>query len=80
MAKMVKSSRLVRKRLFLGKTVPRRSPLMQVDPWGQGEEGSTGVSGELVSLLLLLLLLSRLSRVRLCASPQMAAHQPAVRS
>ena len=52
---------------------------MQVDPWGQGEEGSTGVSGELVSLLLLLLL-SRLSRVRLCASPQMAAHQPAVRS
>ena len=79
MAKMVKSSRLVRKRLFLGKTVPRRSPLMQVDPWGQGEEGSTGVSGELVSLLLLLLL-SHLSRVRLCASPQMAAHQPAVRS
>ena len=79
MAKMVKSSRLVRKRLFLGKTVPRCSPLMRVDPWGQGEEGSTGVSGELVSLLLLLLL-SRLSRVRLCASPQMAAHQPAVRS
>ena len=27
------------------------------------------------SLLLLLLLLSRFSRVRLCATPQMAAHQ-----
>ena len=31
--------------------------------------------GELIQSLLLLLLLSRFSRVRLCATPEMAAHQ-----
>ena len=31
--------------------------------------------GRMLLLLLLLLLLSRFSRVRLCATPQMAAHQ-----
>ena len=36
---------------------------------------STVVNIRLLLLLLLLLLLSRFSRVRLCATPQMAAHQ-----
>ena len=46
-----------------------------VDTTGKGEGGTNCESSTEQTRLLLLLLLSRFGRVRLCATPQTAAHQ-----
>ena len=48
-------------------------PFLNVCTWGERDLSLT--SPTQIRLLLLLLLLSRFSRVRLCATPQTAAHQ-----